>query len=262
MPLAPARAATLDRLPALWGRGAAARNGWLTVPDPYLAEIVAASGAVDAVTIDMQHGLFDRRTAVEAIRAAAGQGIPPLVRLPQLDAALIGFLLDADAAGLILPGVDGAAQAEAFVAACRYPPAGSRSHGPTRAALAPPPAAGEPVRFAMIETAAGLQAVRAIAAVEGLDGLFVGPGDLGVALGLGPGQDRAEPAFNEALDAIAAAARAAGKRLGIHAATAAYAARMAGAGFALVTLWVDAVALRASLAAAERDWQAAAAGSG
>ncbi len=241
-----------------WAAGRAARNAWLTIPDAHLAEMVAAHGLAEAVTLDLQHGLFDRAATVHAVRAIAAHGAAPLVRLPDVDAALIGYVLDAGTAGVIAPQVESVAQAEALVAACRYPPAGHRSHGPTRAALRPGSdafaAAEQAVIFAMVETRAGLERCEELAAVAGLDGLFVGPGDLGLSLGIGPGQDRDEPEMRDAFARVAAACRRAGKRVGIHAATAGYAARMASSGFDLVTVWVDAAAIGTSLAAAARAW--------
>ena len=241
-----------------WAAGRAARNAWLTIPDAYLAEMVAAGGIAEAVTLDLQHGLFDRDTAVHAIRAVATHGAAPLVRLPGIDPALVGYVLDAGAAGVIAPQVESVAEAKALVAACRYPPAGRRSHGPTRAALRPGAdafaAAEQALVFAMIETREGLAQCEAMAATEGLDGLFVGPGDLGLSLGFGAGQDRQEPELQGAIARVLAACRAGGKRAAIHAATTQYAAQMARSGFDLVTVWVDAVAIAATLAAAEGAW--------
>lgn len=249
---------------AAWAAGRAARNAWLTIPDAHLAEMVAARGVAEAVTLDLQHGLFDRAEAVHGLRAVSAHGASPLVRLPGVDAAsasLASYLLDAGAAGVIAPQVERAEDAEALVAACRYPPRGTRSHGPTRGGLRPgadPYAAAEQaVVMAMVETREGLERCEALAAVEGLDGLFVGPGDLGLSLGIGAGQDRDEPEMRAAFERVLAACRAAGKRTGIHAVSAGYAARMARAGFDLVTVWVDAAAVSASLAGAARDWEAA-----
>src|SRR5690242_12107784 len=236
-----------------WVGGRAARNAWLTIPDAHLAEIVAASGVAEAVTLDLQHGLFDHRAAVHAIRAIAVHGAAPLVRLPGIDAALAGYVLDAGAAGVIAPTVNSVAEIEALVAACRYPPKGRRSYGPTRAALRPGAdafaAAEQAVIFAMIESREGLDRCEALAAVEGIDGLFVGPGDLGLSLGLGAGQDREEPEMQGNFARVLGACRQSGKRAAIHAVTTRYAARMAGAGFDLVTVWVDAAAVATTLAA-------------
>jgi 4-hydroxy-2-oxoheptanedioate aldolase len=249
------------RVLGAWEAGQPARNGWLTIPDPYLAEIVAAKAPVEAVTVDLQHGLFDRRSAVEALRAIAGQGATPMVRLPDLDPAVVGYLLDAGAAGLIAPMVESASEVMDLVAACRYPPSGRRSHGPNRGGLAQGfnafAAAEQTLLFAMIETRAGLEQAEAMAAVEGVTGLFVGPGDLGLSLGIGPGQDREEPEIQDALVRIRDACRRAGKRCAVHANGASYAARIAGQGYDLVTVWVDVVAISSSLAEAERAWTAA-----
>jgi 4-hydroxy-2-oxoheptanedioate aldolase len=220
--------------------------------------MVAARGAAEAVTLDLQHGLFDHRTAVHAIRAIAAHGAAPLVRLLGVDAAVAGYVLDAGAAGVIAPMAESAAEAEALVAACRYPPRGRRSHGPTRAALRPGAdafaAAEQAVVLAMVETREGLARCEDLAAVDGLDGLFVGPGDLGLSLGLGPGQDREEPEMHDAFARVLAACRRTGRRAGLHAGSTRYAARMAGSGFDLVTVWVDAVAIGSTLVAAADVW--------
>ena len=241
-----------------WRASKPARNAWMTIPDPYLAEFVAARAEVEAVTLDLQHGLFDARGAVECIRAIELRGKAPLVRLPGHDAALIGFLLDAGAAGLIAPMVETAAEAEQLVAACRYPPKGRRSHGPTRAGLGRGAdafaLAEQQVLFAMIETGHALGACEQIAAVDGLDGLFVGPGDLGISLKIGPGQDRNEPEITAALARVARVCKAVGKRCAVHAGSAPYAAKVADQGYDLVTVWVDVVAIGASLTDAKAQW--------
>jgi 4-hydroxy-2-oxoheptanedioate aldolase len=243
---------------AAWQAGRPARNAWLTIPDPYLAEIVAARGEVEAVTLDLQHGLFENRVTVEAIRAIALRGKAPLARLSANEAAPVGFLLDAGAAGIIAPMVESVGEAEHLVSACRYPPKGRRSYGPTRGGLdrsADPIAAAEQtLLFVMIETARGLDVCEDLAAVDGVSGIFVGPGDLGLSMGIGAGQDREETEIHDALARVAKACRAAGKRCAVHAGSARYAARMASQGYDLVTVWVDAVAIAASLAEADKQW--------
>ncbi|MFO1035821.1 MAG: aldolase/citrate lyase family protein [Geminicoccaceae bacterium] len=241
-----------------WDAGRPARNAWLTIGDAHLAEMVAAKGQTEAVTLDLQHGLFDQATAVHAIRAIALHGKSPLVRLPAVDDAITAFMLDAGAAGVIAPMIETVDEAEALVAACRYPPKGRRSHGPIRVALRPGAdaftAADQAVVFAMVETRAALDHCGDLAAVTGLDGLFIGPGDLGLALGFGVGQDRDEPEMQQAFATVLDACRRQGKRAAIHAGSAAYAARMARQGFGLVTVWVDAVAIGSTLGAAAATW--------
>src|SRR5947208_121836 len=95
-----------------WSAGRAARNAWITIPDAYLAETVAARAEVEAVTLDLQHGLFDTRTAIDSVRAIELHGKAPLIRLPDGNPALIGFLLDAGVAGLIAPMVESVDEVE------------------------------------------------------------------------------------------------------------------------------------------------------
>jgi len=240
-----------DGVRAAWAAGRAARNGWLAVPDPHLVEVVAARGVLDAVTLDLQHGLFDRATTAAAVRAAAAQDTTVLVRLPSVDPALVGFVLDLGVRGVIAPMISEVADAEALVAACRLPPRGQRSFGPVRTALRagddPVAGADDVLVLGMIETAGALERAGAIAAVDGLDGLYVGPGDLGVALGLGPAQDREEPEIHDAFARVLAACRDAGTRAGVHAHSATYARARADDGFALVTVWSDVPAISASV---------------
>lgn len=227
-----------------WSEHLSARNAWQTLPGTHLSELLAASG-VEVVTLDLQHGMIDLPAARDSILAIEARGATPCVRLPGVDTALIGCLLDAGVVGLICPTVESAAQAEALVAAACYPPLGSRSYGPNRALLSfgadyLNTANDTVVTFAMIESLAGLEAVDEIAQVQNLSGLFIGPGDLGISMGLGPGQDRTEPEIVGAVARVRDAARHHGKRLGIHAGTPEYAARMASEGFDLVTVCSDA----------------------
>jgi len=228
----------------LWAEELPARNAWQHLPGTYLSELLASSGA-DVVTLDLQHGMIDLASARNSILAIEARGAAPFARVSGVDAAQIGSLLDAGLAGVICATVESRAQAEALVAAIYYPPIGKRSCGPNRALLSfgndyVDSAKDRLVSFAMIETVTGLEAVDEIAATENLTGLFIGPGDLGISMGIGPGQDRSEPEFVEAVKRVKEAARRNGLRLGIHANTPEYAARMAQQGFDLVTVCSDA----------------------
>lgn len=218
-------------------------NGWLTIADPFTAMAFTAAG-FDSVTLDMQHGLFDAAGVAAVLFALAGKPVRRLVRPPDADAAMVGKLLDLGADGLIAPMINTVAEAEALAAGCRYPPYGRRSFGPLaeRGGTAGADAAPLDI-FAMIETCEGLDAVEGIAAVEGVTGLYVGPNDLALALGLGPGSDRTEPVMLDSLGRIAAAAAARGKRAGLYCASSGYAARMASLGYDFLTLMSDASAL-------------------
>ncbi|WP_414902519.1 HpcH/HpaI aldolase family protein [Sphingomonas flavalba] len=199
---------TLARLRA----GEAARCLWLSLGSPALAEI-AAEQAPDAIVLDLQHGLWDVATTHVALATAAAAGVTPLARVADKQAASVGQALDAGAAGVIVPLVDTAEEAAAAVAAAHYPPGGARSGGGMRplrdfpAYLAA--SRTETLVAVMIETSAGLDNAAAIARTPGIDMLFVGPGDLGLALA-GDG-----PPLETAIAAILAAAREAGVPCGI-----------------------------------------------
>lgn len=225
-------------------------NAWQHLPGTYLSELLASSGA-DVVTLDMQHGMIDINSAKDSILAIEARGSVPFVRLPREDPALIVQLLDAGAVGLICPTIESVAQASAFVSASYYPPVGRRSYGPNRAVMSMgsdyfSSAKHQVFTFAMIETVAGLECVEEIAAIPALTGLFIGPGDLGISMGLPPMQDRTEPEIVAAINRVATAADSAGKRTGIHASTPEYAADMANLGFDLVTIMSDAPVLSAA----------------
>jgi len=230
------------------------KNVWLSIPDALSAMVLARAG-FDSVTLDMQHGLFDEASVATTLMALGEARPKRHVRPLANDPAMIGKLLDMGADGLIVPMVNSVGDALKLSAACFYPPRGARSFGPMLAALrtGAAPYSGGTASFeiyAMIETRAGLDAAREIAAVDGITGLFVGPNDLGLALGLGAGSDREEPEALQALARIVTAAHETGKRAGIFCSAAAYARRMAEMGFDMVTLTSDAASLRAGATAA------------
>ncbi len=227
-----------------WKSGRHVVNGWLSIPNSFSAELMAKAGW-DSITIDLQHGLIDYQAAVGMMQAIATTPVASLVRVPWNDPAIIMKCLDAGAYGVICPLVNNVEEAKRFVGACRYPPAGFRSMGPIRAV----PHAGADyvaksgetiVCLAMIETAEGLRNVDEIAATPGLDGIYIGPADLSLALGL-PGQlDPTAPQAIAAIDTILRSCRQAGRRCGIHTGSVAYAAAMIEKGFDMVTVLSDA----------------------
>jgi 4-hydroxy-2-oxoheptanedioate aldolase len=172
--------------------------------------------------------------------------------VPALDQALIGRALDLGAAGVVIPLVEDADGARAAVAATRYPPAGVRSFGPARPAGHPSRGEGPPLCLPMVETVAGLRAAAEIAAVAGVDGIFVGTMDLGLSLGLGVS---AEPpaALREAVAAVVATCERQGVLAAGVARDAAEAADLLALGMRMLTIAADrgllATGLRTSLAA-------------
>ncbi len=193
-----------------WRTGEPSLGIWSNLPDIHLAELVARSG-VDWVCFDLQHGLMDYSHLLHLLPAISGFPITPIVRVAANHSEQIGKALDAGAEGVIVPMVNTVDEAEAAIDACCYPPLGRRSCGPMRPAMLHgmeylAEANAEIACLAMMETEDGLRNVDDIAAVEGLDGLFIGPMDLCYGLGLTPG-DFDNPRFTEAVDAIVTACR-------------------------------------------------------
>ncbi|MGB3683477.1 MAG: aldolase/citrate lyase family protein, partial [Rubrobacteraceae bacterium] len=199
----------------------------------------------DYVCVDGQHGLADLASMVSIFQATDAAGATPLARVLANDAGLIGRTLDAGAMGVIVPLVNNAEEAARAVAACRYPPDGSRSYGPVRASEVigskdPGALAGEVLCFVMVETREGLERVEEIAATPGLDGIYVGPADLALSLGLAPTLEITEKAHVEAVDRIKEACRENGIAAGIHCGSGGWARKHAEAGFEVVTVTMDA----------------------
>lgn len=231
--------------------------GWITLDTPAGAESFAARG-FDAVVIDQQHGLAHRGNLVSLLQAVQGVGVPALVRVPQNAATDITWALDVGADGVIVPVVDDAAAATRAVAAVRYPPDGSRSYGASRAVLRhgdPDTAAGSAAVFVMVETRTGLENLEEIAATPGLTGIFVGPADLGLALGVGPQTDGRHPRHREALEQIVAACRRHQIASGIYSNDPAYGREMAAAGMQLIVIANDASVLAAGAAQRVAAWR-------
>ncbi|WP_298281323.1 HpcH/HpaI aldolase/citrate lyase family protein [Acidocella sp.] len=237
-----------------WAAGETVLNGWLAIPDGFAAETMAHQGW-DSLTIDMQHGVNDYLAAVRMLTAISTKPVIPMVRVPWREPGIIMKMLDAGALGIICPMINSAADAAEFVSYLRYPPLGQRSFGPIRALLAHGAdygarANGLVTGFAMIETRAALDHLDAILATPGLDAVYIGPADLSLALGAEPRFDPVDERVTAAIGHILARAKHHGVRAGIHNATAAYAARMAQAGFEFVTVGSDARFMAAGAAAA------------
>src|SRR5579875_3954952 len=226
---------------------------WVVCDNAVGTERIAGLG-YDYVCIDGQHGLLDYAgwlTALTAIDARGGSA--GLVRVPANDAAWIGRALDAGARGVIVPLIDDAEETAQAVRACRYPPAGIRSYGPMRAGLrvGPVPADSDAsvVCLAMIETAEALANLEGICATPGLDGVYVGPSDLTLAIGgRYPGDPSVEDRFDQALAEIVRAAASAGIAAGVHCPDGATAARRLAQGFTVATVSSDLVHLERAAA--------------
>lgn len=243
-----------QRLRAKWEAGEAAFGMWAGIPTAFTAELGSVAG-YDYVCADLQHGLVDEATMIGMFQATARAGAAPLARLAWNEPYMIMRALDVGAAGVILPLIDSAEEAARAVESCRYPPQGRRSHGPVRAQLVMGSTSleelgGEVLCIAMIETRQGLENLDEIAATPGLDGLYIGPSDLAIALDLPPRPLTAveeRPALAEAIERIRQACEANGLIAGIQCGSGAAAAHYAQAGFRLITVGVDTNLFRAAI---------------
>ena len=226
---------------------------WITLDSPASTERIARLG-YDYLVLDAQHGLMGYSGwlhGLMAIDAAGGAGI---LRVPANNAASIGQALDAGAVGVIVPLVNNAAEAAEAVKAVRYPPFGMRSYGPMRAGLriGPMPADSDAsvLCLAMIETREGLENVKEICAVPGLDGIFIGPSDLCLAVGgKYPNDPDVAEELNEALVRIREAANEAGVIAGIYTASGEIARQRIDEGFTFITVASDLTHLEIAAAA-------------
>ena len=248
------RAVPNDRVRERWERGEAALGAWLTLEGAGSAEAVAAAG-FDWASVDLQHGGATLDTLAPILAALEPTGVTTFVRAPWNDPAAIMRALDLGARGVICPMVDTRAEAEALVRACRYPPIGWRSYGPVRAAFGAGPeqverANDEILVFAMIETSDGFTNLAEIASTPGLDGLYVGPADLSLGLGLPRFADLTSPELLTALDAVLDAAGRSRIVAGVHAPHPERSREMQGRGFRFVGVTSDADLLRAAAAEA------------
>jgi 2-keto-3-deoxy-L-rhamnonate aldolase RhmA len=222
----------------IWG-------GWITGPTALGPEEFARAG-YDYLGFDAQHGYLDDADIARILRRIEHVPIGTAVRLPNADAAPIGRVLDAGADAVVIAMIESADQAAAAVAATRYPPAGIRSFGPLRAGLGHDTAALESrvSVFAMIETAAALSGLSQICAVEGLAGIYIGPADLAISVGVDVTGATKHPAVLDAIVQIHRAAAEAGLVTGIHAGDGKTGRAMAKLGFRMITLAAESQALR------------------
>lgn len=241
-----------DRLRAKWEAGQPAFGLWAAIASSLTAETAAAAG-FDYVCIDLQHGMSDEQTMVSMLQATVAAGSTPLVRVAWNEPWLIMRALDLGAAGVIIPLVGSGEEAVRAVQACNYPPGGSRSYGPIRAELvvgsgAPADLAGKVLCFVMVETRDGLDRLDEIASTPGLDGIYIGPADLALALGLTPGVKGSAP-LEEAIARVRETCHARGLIAGMHCGGGQAAQVRAAEGFELITVGVDASLFSAKIAA-------------
>ena len=233
-----------NKLKELFKTGKPIINSWLSIPSSFSAESMAQQ-SWDSLTIDMQHGLIDYSSAVSMLQAISTTDITPMARVNWNEPGQIMKILDAGCYGVICPMVSNRQEAEKFVQACQYPPKGYRSFGPIRASIYggsdyAKHADDEILKLAMIETKEALEKLDEILDTPHLDGVYIGPADLSLAVGEEPGFDKPEDtkAYKEILRILDAAKK---RKLiaGLHNGTPEYAQKMLDKGFNLVTVGSD-----------------------
>jgi 4-hydroxy-2-oxoheptanedioate aldolase len=226
--------------------GEAVYGGWSTIPDVLSVRSLAAAG-LDYVIVDLQHGNATERDLPALTTAIRQAGATPMGRVRYAHPADIGRALDLGCQGVIVPNVDSVEEAITVAGACRYPPTGYRSAGGTMATA-------DPFCVVMVESLNAVADLAATLAVEGVDGIYVGPRDLSLALGCA--LDPHDPVLRKELERIWSACAAAGKPVGVHASDGATARLYRENGCQLITVAVDVLAVSRAAAgelAAARD---------
>lgn len=241
----------------LWDRREVTLGGWCSIPSAFSAELMGRCG-FDWVCIDTQHGLIGYDQMTLMLQALAITRTPALVRVPWNQPDHIMKALDAGAEGIIVPMVSTAADAEAAVAAAKYPPEGTRSWGPIRAALDVPsysPRAGNrrTVLTVMIETPGGVVNIDEILSVPGVDAVYIGPSDLALGHGMTPTLDVTDPRHRQLIETILEACRRHRVVPGIHCDRLDTVRRWWDLGFEMCTLASDAALMRTAATTAIRQ---------
>ena len=233
-----------NKLKKTFKEGKAVINGWLQIPSSFSAEVMANQGW-DSLTVDMQHGVIDYPNALQMLQAISTTETVPLARVNWNDPGQIMKILDAGCYGVICPMISNRKEAEKFIQACMYPPKGYRSFGPIRGLIYGGGDYGEHandeiLKIAMIETKESLDKLDEIMSTPDLNGIYIGPADLSLAIGQKPAFDNAEetPTYNEIVN-ILNHAKKNNIFAGIHNATPEYAQKMIDLGFQLVTIGSD-----------------------
>jgi 4-hydroxy-2-oxoheptanedioate aldolase len=224
-------------------------NGYLQLPGTFAATAYARQGW-DTVTVDLEHGMIGEDMAMSMLQALAGTGVMPLCRVGWLDPAIIMKVLDAGSLGVTCPMINTPGDARRLVSYCRYPPLGERSLGPMGASLA----YGQDYRrvandvvniFPMIETAEAIDNIAEIAAVEGINGVYIGSADLAQSMGRPIGRDGLDPQVAAAIAHVVEHCLSHDVIIGMMARDAKHARELIGQGFKFVGISTDYAAMTA-----------------
>jgi 4-hydroxy-2-oxoheptanedioate aldolase len=221
---------------------------FLGIPNTSVAELCAGAG-FDWLIIDGEHSPFDLQSIMAHLQALAAYPVSAIVRPVEGQTAIIKQILDLGAQSLLIPMVDTAEQAKELVRACKYPPAGIRGVGTAMSRAAKwnripdylHKANEEVCLIVQIETELGLKNVKDIAAVEGVDAVFIGPADLSAAMGYVGQQDH--PQVVDTICETITSINAAGKAAGVLAVKKALIEKYANAGARFIGIGVDTTVL-------------------
>lgn len=231
---------------------------WICSANSTVAEIVASSG-IDWILIDAEHTPNDLQSILVQLQVTYGHPATPMVRPPHGDSNLIKQYLDLGVQNILIPMVNTAAEAAALVRAVRYPPLGIRGVGSALARASRwnrigdylPSASDTISLFVQIETTEAVANIESILAVEGIDGLFIGPSDLAASMGLLGQQDHEDVVSS--VEACIKVAKSAGIKVGVNAFAPATADRYIAAGVDFILVGADVALLaRGSEALADR----------
>jgi len=248
---------TQSTFPERLKAGSPVLTAWCGMPDPSVAGLLARE-AFDAVVLDLQHGSIDFTAALQAVPLVAAAGKPALVRIPVGDFASASRFLDAGVSGVIAPMINTIEDAGRFAGFMKFPPVGERSWGAYGALSLTGLEPGAYLRqandltvsFAMVETREALAIIDDILAVPGIDGIFIGPSDLSIALSGGKSVNPTGAEVEKALDHALTRVKAAGKVAAIYAVSGARAAELSAKGFHMVSIGSDISMLKAGAHAA------------
>jgi 4-hydroxy-2-oxoheptanedioate aldolase len=223
-------------------------TAWSSIPEPLLAGVLASS-AFDIVTLDMQHGGHSDESVLRCVGPVIQNGAHPVVRVPVGRFDMASRALDFGAEAVIAPMINSVEEAKAFADFMKFPPLGARSWGPPRAMAfhghtdmnAYFKAANlETIALAMIETLAAYEVADAILALEGIDGIFVGPADFSIAFSKGATVNHKNPDMTDILRDLATRAKQAGKFAASFGADPGHAKFLASLGYQLIAIGADA----------------------
>ncbi|KAK2041258.1 HpcH/HpaI aldolase/citrate lyase family protein [Colletotrichum somersetense] len=250
---------TASRLRTVFTKGAGPSLGlWQMIPGANVSRVLARSPGVDWVLVDCEHGNIDDGAMHDAVPAIAAAGVSPIVRLPDMQGWMVKRALDCGAHGILVPLLRTAQEAKDLVQAAKFPPWGRRGFGSPLAMerFSPAPSMTEYLQQAndslltmvQIETKEALESVEDIAAVEGIDVLFVGPFDLGNNIGHPMINGIIKKELSDAIDRVLEATHKAGKKVGIFCTSGEQSKFFADKGFDMISVATDYTALQFTLA--------------